>query len=161
MRGTKPAGVSQYGAANTLHPGRRTKTQKFDTSIRNTQVASLGTQTPTVNAARAAVATAVLAARTVASRIIGLARTVESGGQVLGLAIVSGGSAYTFPSPTANTATTGGSGSGLTINYTRTAGVVTGVAIGNSAGRGYTVGDLVTSTLAGGTGVSVRITSVA
>jgi hypothetical protein len=159
MRGTKPAGESQYGNANVLHPGRRTKTQKFDTSIKDTQLV-LGSN-PTVNAARAAVASAVVAARAVASRAIGLASTAESGGQVLGLQIVSGGSGYNFTSPTANTATTGGNGTGLTINYTRTDGVVTAVAIGNSAGRGYTVGDLVTSALAGGGGVSVRITSVA
>jgi hypothetical protein len=164
MRGTKPAGESQYGDANTLHPGRRCKIQKFDTSI-GVQDVSLTDGVDTIlvplNDVRAEVADLVLSERGVASRETGLASTEESGGQVLSLEIVSGGSGYSFSSPTANTATTGGNGKGLTINYTRTSGVVTAVAIGNSAGRAYTVGDLVTSTLTGGTGVSVRVTAVA
>lgn len=159
MRGTRPAGESQYGAANTLHPGRRAKTQKFDTSIRNTQLTL--SANPTIAAARAAVATAVVASRAVLRRTIGLARSVPSGGQVLTLVVTSGGSGYNFTSPTTNTAATGGNGTGLTINVTRTSGAVTAVAVGNNAGRGYTVGDVISASLAGGTGFTATITSVA
>jgi hypothetical protein len=159
MRGTRPAGESQYGAANTLHPGRRNKTQKFDTSIRNTQLTL--SANPTIAAARAAVATAVVASRAVLRRTIGLARSVPSGGQVLTLVVTTGGTGYSFTSPTANTAATGGNGTGLTINVTRTSGVVTAVAVGSNAGSGYTVGDVISATLTGGTGFTATVTSVA
>jgi hypothetical protein len=154
---TKPQEGAQYGDISS-DPGRRNKTQKFDTSVGSKDLVLA--QNPTINEARAAVASSVIADRVVSSRRIGLARSNESGGQVLELQIVNGGTNYNFTSPTANTATTGGNGTGLTINYTRTSGVVTAVAVGNNSGRGYVVGDLVTSTLAGGSGVSVQITSV-
>jgi hypothetical protein len=156
MRGTKPAGETQYGAANVRHPGRRDKTQKFDTSIGDTQLTLA--QNPTINTARAAEAAAVVSARAVQSRRIGLARTNESGGQVVTLEIVNGGTGY---SNGTNVATTGGSGVGLTVNLTQAAGIVTAAVVGNSAGRGYVVGDLISENTVAGTGLSLRVTSVA
>jgi hypothetical protein len=156
MRGTKESGQAQYGAANTLYPGRRLKNQSYDTSVGGT---ALTTTNPTINAARTLIDTAVKAARVVTRRAIGLASTSEAGGAALTLQIVSGGSAYSFTSPATAVATTGGNGSGLTVTYTRTTGAVATATV-VVGGRGYTVGDLITSTLAGGTGLSVRITSV-
>jgi hypothetical protein len=155
MRGTKPAGESQYGSASVRHPGRRDKTQKFDTSIGDTQLVLA--QNPTINTARAAEAAAVVAARAVQSRRIGLARTNESGGQVLTLEIVSGGSGY---SNGTNIVATGGSGTGLTVNLTQAAGVVTAAVVGNNAGRGYVVGDLLSENSVAGTGLSLRVASI-
>ena len=156
MRGTKESGQAQYGESSVNYPGKRTKNQGFDTSVGATVIT---TTNPTINAARTLIDTAVKAARAVASRSIGLASTQESGGGARTLAIAAGGTGYSFSSPATGVATTGGNGSGLTITYTRTAGVVTAVAI-VAAGRGYAPGDLVTSTLAGGSGVSIRITAV-
>ena len=51
--------------------------------------------------------------------------------------------------------------SGLTVNATATAGVITAVAVGNSAGAGYRIGDIVTINGAGAsTPVTARVTSL-
>ena len=163
---TVPTGESAYGNISNA-PGRRTKTQRFRSSspgVGGAATGALGATATTVSAnatvnecadAQAAVARAN---RAVTSRSIGLSRNVESGGQVTGLTIVAGGTGY---SNTTNTAATGGQGTGLTINITQTDGVVTAVAVGNSAGRGYTVGDLLSENTVAGSGLSVRVTSVA
>jgi hypothetical protein len=152
---TRPAGESQYGNTSfRSNPGRRDKTRRFDTSIRNTSLV-LGAN-PTVAAARAAVATAVIAARAVARRTIGLARSVPSGGQVLTVAITSGGSGY---GTTTGTALTGGNGSGAVASLTNTAGAITSVTITNG-GRGYTVGDVLSEGSVAGTGLALTVTAV-
>ena len=71
--------------------------------------------------------------------------------------ILSGGAGYTANDGSgtgdslANRATTGGSGSGLNVNYVCSGGAITGIAItaGNNAGSGYKDGD--TFTINGGT----------
>ena len=75
MRGTKPAGESQYGSASTRFPGRRNKNQGFDTTVGSTTIT---TTNPTINAAKTLIDTAVQASRTVSSDQIGLAKSVES-----------------------------------------------------------------------------------
>ena len=61
---------------------------------------------------------------------------------VVALTVSDGGSGYTAANNVATTTT--GNGSGLTVNTTVVAGAVTAVAIGNSAGTGYKVGDTIT-----------------
>jgi len=67
-------------------------------------------------------------------------------GSVTALGVTAGGSGYTAAS---GVATTGGTGSGLTVNTTVAGTAVTGAAI-NAAGTGYVIGDVVT--VAGGGG---------
>jgi hypothetical protein len=72
---TKPQGESQYGDISSA-PGRRCKLEDFDTSV-GSKATVLGAN-PTVNAAKAAIATAVIADRAVTSTSIGLASRVEA-----------------------------------------------------------------------------------
>ena len=148
---TKPQEGSQYGEISS-DPGRRDKTQKFDTTVGATQLTLA--QNPTVNAAREAVASAVIAAHTTASRRTGLARTNESGGTVLSLEIVTNtGTVASVDQPA-----TGGSGTGLTItttvNTVPNPDVIGTVAV-VAGGRGYVVGDIVARLSA-----TFRVTSV-
>ena len=76
------------------------------------------------------------------------AGTLGAQDTVVGLTVSAGGTGYTGANNVATT--TNGSGSGLTVNTTVGAGAVTAVAIGNSAGTGYKVGD--TITVSGGDG---------
>ena len=72
------------------------------------------------------------------------------------IAVADGGTGYTTAS---GVATTGGAGTGLTVDITDTAGVVTGALI-NAAGSDYKVGDVVTIT--GGNGdATVTVTTLA
>jgi len=66
-------------------------------------------------------------------------------GQVVNTTITDGGTGYTAAT---GVATTGGSGTGLTVDTTVAAGVVTAIAI-NAAGTGYKPGDSIT--ISGGT----------
>ena len=79
------------------------------------------------------------------------------GGPVMGdgLSITTGGSGYTAAS---GVATTGGNGSGLTVNTTVSTGAVSAVAIAN-AGVGYRLGDVLT--IGGGSGGTVTVTRIA
>ena len=76
-------------------------------------------------------------------------------GVVTALSVTTGGSGYTGAS---GVATTGGTGSGLTVNTTVGAGAVSGAAI-NAAGVGYVVGDIVTIA-GGGTNATLTITVI-
>ena len=78
------------------------------------------------------------------------AGTVGAQNTVVALTVSAGGTGYTGANNVATT--TNGSGSGLTVNTTVGAGAVTAVAIGNSAGTGYKVGD--TITVSGGGGIA-------
>ena len=69
------------------------------------------------------------------------AGTVGVQNTVVALTVSAGGTGYTGANNVATT--TNGSGSGLTVNTTVGAGAVTAVAIGNSAGSGYKVGDTI------------------
>lgn len=60
--------------------------------------------------------------------------------------------------------TTAGVGSGLTVNLTAAGGKVTGITVGNAAGAGYEMGDVITvAAAAAGTGADVKgvVTGVA
>lgn len=72
---TIPAGGSAYGDISS-DPGRRNKTQKFDTSLGDTELTLA--EDPTVNEARAAVAAAAVAARAVTANSFGLATRVDA-----------------------------------------------------------------------------------
>lgn len=61
-------------------------------------------------------------------------------GQVTGTNITEGGAGYTLPST--GVATTGGSGTGLTVDISGTGGVVDTITIAN-AGEGYKIGDVI------------------
>ena len=76
-------------------------------------------------------------------------------GTVTALSVTAGGSGYTGAS---GVATTGGTGSGLTVNTTVGAGAVTGAAI-NAAGTGYVKGDVVTVS-GGGGNATLTITAI-
>jgi len=80
------------------------------------------------------------------------AATVVGGGVTL--SITTGGSGYTGAT---GVATTGGTGTGLTVDTTDTAGEITAVAV-NAAGTGYKVGDVVT--LTGGTDATLTISAI-
>jgi hypothetical protein len=67
-------------------------------------------------------------------------------GAVGALTIAAGGSGY---SDAINVATTGGTGSGLTVDVTVTSGAITGIEIAKM-GEGYTDGDTITVTGGGG-----------
>ena len=77
------------------------------------------------------------------------------------LSLLSGGTGYTNGAQT-NLATTcpNNLASGLTIDATVVANAITVPTIGNSAGSGYNVGDIVTITGAGGTDATITITAV-
>ena len=70
------------------------------------------------------------------------------------VSVTTGGSGYSALSAVA---TTGGSGTGLTVNTTVSTGAITAVAV-NAAGSDYKVGDVVTVT--GGTGATLTIGSI-
>ena len=76
-----------------------------------------------------------------------VAGTVGAQNTVALLEITSGGTGY---SNGTNVATTGGNGSGLTVNTTTTSNVITSIAIGNSAGKGYKINDVLTVSGGGG-----------
>tara|TARA_R100001163_G_scaffold17113_2_gene15363 strand:+ start:212 stop:775 length:564 start_codon:yes stop_codon:yes gene_type:complete len=76
-----------------------------------------------------------------------VAGTVGAQNTVALLEITSGGTGY---SNGTNVATTGGNGSGLTVNTTTTGNVITSIAIGNSAGEGYKINDVLTVSGGGG-----------
>ena len=84
-----------------------------------------------------------------------VAGTVGAQNTVTALTITAGGSGY---SNGTGVATTGGSGTGLTVNITVTANAVTAVAI-NAAGSGYKLGDIITISTGGGN-ATVRVDSV-
>lgn len=75
-------------------------------------------------------------------------------GAVLTTSTIVGGSGYTAGS---NVATTGGTGTGLTVNTTVSSGAITAIVI-NNAGSGYTIGDVIT--VSGGTGGTFVVASV-
>jgi hypothetical protein len=81
---------------------------------------------------------------------------------VLTLNTLVGGSGYTGGPTFSATPTTGGTGTGLQLDITITAGVVTSAVITSGhAGGGYTVGDTITApSLPGGTGFSIKVASV-
>lgn len=79
--------------------------------------------------------------------------TTGTGGAVT-LSVTTGGSGYTGAT---GVATTGGSGTGLTVNTTVSTGAVTGVAV-NAAGSGYKIGDVIT--VSGGTGSTLTISAI-
>ena len=89
----------------------------------------------------------------VAGSVANRAETITATG-VTSISVTTGGSGYTAAS---GVATTGGSGSGLTVNTTVSAGAITGVAIANAT-TNYQVGDIVT--VAGGSGGTLTITGV-
>lgn len=70
------------------------------------------------------------------------------------ISLTSGGTGYTTGT---NVATSGGSGSGLSVNITEIAGIITFASI-DVAGIGYSVGDVVT--IAGGVGGTLTITEI-
>ena len=70
------------------------------------------------------------------------AGTLGAQNTVVALSISSGGTGYTAANNVATTSS--GDGSGLTVNTTVAGGAVTVVAIGNSAGSGYKLGDTIT-----------------
>ena len=84
-----------------------------------------------------------------------VAGTVGAQNTVTALTITAGGSGY---SNGTGVATTGGSGTGLTVNTTVTGNAVTAVAI-NAAGSGYKLGDIITIST-GGANATVRVDSV-
>lgn len=86
------------------------------------------------------------------TKVTGSAQTDFDGAATLG-AVSAGGANYVTAT---NVATTGGTGTGLTLDITVTAGAVTAVAI-NNPGNGYTIADAITIT--GGNGAAT--TSVA
>ena len=75
--------------------------------------------------------------------------------------LISGGTGYTNGAQT-NLATTcpNNLASGLTIDATVAGNAITNPTIGNSAGSGYNVGDIVTITGAGGSNATISITAV-
>jgi len=77
------------------------------------------------------------------------------------LSLLSGGTGYTNGAQT-NLATTCPNtlSAGLTINATVDGNAITVPTIGNSAGSGYNVGDIVTITGAGGSNATITITAV-
>ena len=77
------------------------------------------------------------------------------------LSLLSGGTGYTNGAQ-ANLATTcpNNLASGLTIDSTVAGNAIVDPTIGNSAGSGYNVGDIVTVTGAGGTDATITITAV-
>jgi hypothetical protein len=77
------------------------------------------------------------------------------------LSLLSGGTGYTNGAQT-NIATTcpNNLASGLTIDSTVAGNAIVDPTIGNSAGSGYNVGDIVTVTGAGGTDATITITAV-
>ena len=75
-------------------------------------------------------------------------------GDVLTADTIVGGSGYTGAT---GVATTGGTGTGLTVNTTVSTGAISGIAI-NNAGEGYTVGDIIT--VSGGSGGTFRVATV-
>jgi hypothetical protein len=75
------------------------------------------------------------------------------------LGAVVGGSGYANGTYN-NVALTGGSGSGATANITVAGGVVTAVTVAN-AGSGYKASDNLTAAIAGGSGFSVPVATVA
>tara|TARA_R110000803_G_scaffold59110_2_gene117517 strand:- start:39 stop:614 length:576 start_codon:yes stop_codon:yes gene_type:complete len=77
------------------------------------------------------------------------------------LSLLSGGTGYTNGAQT-NLATQPSSNlaTGLTINATVVGNAITNPTIGNSAGSGYNVGDIVTVNGAGGTNATITITAV-
>jgi hypothetical protein len=80
-----------------------------------------------------------------------------SGGAAATLGAISGGSGY---ADALGVAVTGGTGTGMTVDITTGLGVVTGVTI-NTAGTGYTPGDVVTITGGGGNATVTIATVVA
>ena len=80
-----------------------------------------------------------------------------SSGNVATLTVSAGGSGYTAGSAVV---TTGGSGSGLKVDTTVSAGAITAAVINaNNGGKGYKVGDIVD--VAGGTGGKLAVATVA
>ena len=75
-------------------------------------------------------------------------------GKVSSINTIVGGSGYTAGS---SVATTGGTGTGLTVNTTVVAGAITGVVIATS-GSGYSVGD--TITVSGGSGGTFDVATI-
>ena len=84
-----------------------------------------------------------------------VAGTVGAQNTVEALEVTAGGSGYTAAN---GVATTGGSGSGLTVDTTVSAGAVTAVAI-NAAGTGYKMNDVITIS-GGGANATLKVLSV-
>ena len=84
-----------------------------------------------------------------------LADTVGVQGVVTSLSLISGGTGYTTATNLATTVTSlvhkspAQQPTGLTVNITAVAGVVTAITIGNAAGTNYSVGDICTVQQAG------------
>ena len=77
------------------------------------------------------------------------------------LSLLSGGSGYTNGAQTnLNTTCSNNMAQDLTISATVAGGAITNPTIGNSAGSGYNVGDIVTVNGAGGTNATITITAV-
>jgi hypothetical protein len=79
----------------------------------------------------------------------------RAGGKVATVTLTgNGGSGAT--TMTNKATTTSKNGSGLTVNLTAAAGVVTAIALGNNAGTGYRIGDQITvSAVVAGTATAV------
>lgn len=145
--------VSAYGDISNA-PGRRCQAQTIETIAGETSAGITGATT--VAQAHEAIAAIAIADRAVATRQIGRASTLEAGGGILTLSIVSGGSGY---SNETGVVLTGGLGTGATVDFTQTAGVVDAVTIA-TAGQGYVVGDLLSEASVTGSGLSLEVTSV-
>ena len=77
------------------------------------------------------------------------------------LSLLSGGTGYTNGAQVnINTLCSNNLASGLTINATVAGNAITNPTIGNAAGSGYNVGDIVTVNGAGGTNATITITAV-
>ena len=87
------------------------------------------------------------------------ATSTRSFGQVLTLSVTGTGSGYTDGAYT-QTATTGGSGTGLTVDVTVASGTFSSVVVYDK-GQNYKVGDTITiAAVGGGTGVSVTVSDI-
>lgn len=83
--------------------------------------------------------------------------TPAGGGDVTAVAVTNGGTGHTDGTPTGVVAV-GGSGTGLTLDLTISAGVITNAVV-NNAGTGYVTGDTVTVPSEGGSGEVLTLTA--
>jgi hypothetical protein len=154
----KPSGETQYGDISSA-PGRRTKVQKFDTSVGEKDLVL--SSNPKINVAKAAIAASVIADRAVTDTGTGLVTRVEIiQGRILTLGTLVGGEDYDAGTYT-DVDLTGGSGTGATADIVvGGGGDVTSVTL-VSGGSGYNVGNVLSADdadLGGGGGSGFTIT---